>query len=110
MPDLVKGLVGQTGGLLAETDFLPLPCAHPNCHMMTYLYRGGAAPVPVTRLIDVRKHMDLVANSIVYTPGRAKHLIAQYLESAGGGGGGAGGGRAGPPGPGRVGGQGAGGA
>src|SRR4051794_2932190 len=84
MPDLVKGLVGQTGGLLAETDFFPLPCAHPNCHMISYLYRGGESPVPINRVIDVRRHMDLIANSIVYTPGRARHLVAKYLESAGG--------------------------
>jgi uncharacterized radical SAM superfamily Fe-S cluster-containing enzyme len=84
MPDLVKALVGQTGGLLAEGDFYPLPCAHPNCHMMAYLYRCGQTPVPINRLIDVRRHMDLIANSIVYTPARARQLVARYLESAGG--------------------------
>ena len=84
MPDLVKALVAQTDGLLVEGDFYPLPCAHPNCHMMAYLYRGGARPVPINRFIDVRKHMDLIANSVVYTPARARHLVAKYLESAGG--------------------------
>ncbi len=84
MPDLVRALVGQTGGLIAEADFFPLPCAHPNCHMITYLYRGGAAPVPVARLIDVTRHMDLVANSIIYTPARARQIVARYVESAGG--------------------------
>src|SRR5262249_26236866 len=72
MPDVVRSLVGGTGGLLAEEDFYPLPCAHPNCHLMAYLYRGGAAPVPINRLIDVTKHMDLIANSIVFTPARAR--------------------------------------
>ena len=75
MPDVVKAIVAQTDGLVAESDFYPLPCAHPNCHMMCYLYRGGAAPVPINRLIDVRKHMDLIANSIVYTPARARQLV-----------------------------------
>ena len=32
MPDVVKGIVAQTDGLLEEGDFFPLPCAHPNCH------------------------------------------------------------------------------
>jgi uncharacterized radical SAM superfamily Fe-S cluster-containing enzyme len=91
MPDLVKALAAQTGGLLAESDFYPLPCAHPNCHMMGYLYRGGERPVPINRLIDVRKHMDLIANSIVFTPARARQLVARYLESAGGCGCGSGG-------------------
>src|SRR2546430_4114347 len=40
--------------------------------------------VPVSRLIDVRTHMDLIANSIVWTPARARHLVAKYLESANG--------------------------
>jgi hypothetical protein len=84
MPDVVKAMVAQTAGLVAESDFYPLPCAHPNCHMMAYIYRGGATPVPINRLIDVTKHMDLIANSIVYTPARARQLAAAYLEQAGG--------------------------
>src|SRR5205085_11730695 len=78
MPDVVKALVAQTGGLLAEDDFYPLPCAHPNCHMMSYLYRGGAKPTPINRLIDVRKHLDLIANSVIYTPARARQLVARH--------------------------------
>jgi uncharacterized radical SAM superfamily Fe-S cluster-containing enzyme len=84
MPDLVKALVVQTEGLVAESDFYPLPCAHPNCHAMLYLYRGGERVVPINRLIDVRKHLDLVANSVIYTPARARQLVAKYLESSGG--------------------------
>lgn len=84
MPDLVKALVAQTGGLVAESDFYPLPCAHPNCHMMAYLYRGGGATVPLTRLIDVKQSLDLIANSIVYTPARGRAIMAQYLDRAGG--------------------------
>jgi uncharacterized radical SAM superfamily Fe-S cluster-containing enzyme len=84
MPDVVKGIVAQTDGLVAEADFYPLPCAHPNCHMMAYLYRGGAQPVSIARIIDVKKHMDLIANSVIYTPARAKHLVRAYLDSAGG--------------------------
>jgi 7,8-dihydro-6-hydroxymethylpterin dimethyltransferase len=84
MPDVVKGIVAQTDGLLQESDFFPLPCAHPNCHAMCYVYRGGAEPVPISRLIDVKQHLSLVANSLVYTPQRARQLVAQYLEKAGG--------------------------
>ena len=91
MPDVVKGIVEQTRGLLTNEDFYPLPCAHPNCHMMCYLYRGGTKPVPISRLIDIKKHMHLVANSVVYTPARARTLVVKYLESAGGCGCGSGG-------------------
>jgi uncharacterized radical SAM superfamily Fe-S cluster-containing enzyme len=84
MPDVVKAIVAQTDGMIAESDFYPLPCAHPNCHMMCYLYRGGATPTPINRIIDVRKHMDLIANSVVFTPARARQLVSRYLEEAGG--------------------------
>lgn len=84
MPDVVRALVTDSGGLLAESDFYPLPCAHPNCHLLAYLYRGGAVPVPINRLIDVSQHMDLIANSVVWTPARARQLAARYLEAAGG--------------------------
>jgi tetraether lipid synthase len=83
MPDLAKALVAQTGGLLAESDIYPLPCAHPNCHLMAYIYRGGPKQVPVSRLIDVTKHMDLVANSIVYTPHRARQIVARAVDASG---------------------------
>ena len=36
MPDLVKALAAQAEDVLAVGDFYPLPCAHPNCHMMAY--------------------------------------------------------------------------
>jgi len=84
MPDVVKAIVRQAEGILLESDFYPLPCAHPNCHMIAYLYRGEGRVVPISRIIDVRKHLDLIANSMVYTPERARLLVAQYLEKAGG--------------------------
>ncbi|HEV8060436.1 MAG TPA: radical SAM protein [Gemmataceae bacterium] len=84
MPDVVKGIVAQTEGMVAESDFYPLPCAHPNCHMMCYLYRGGPKPVSISRIIDVKKHMDLIANSVIYTPARARLLVQKYLDNAGG--------------------------
>ena len=51
--------------------------------MIAYLYRGGATPIPISRLIDVRKHIDLIANSIVYTPARVRHMMARAIEATG---------------------------
>lgn len=85
LPDVVKALVEQTGGILTESDFLPIPCAHPNCHMMTYLYRGGGGAVPVSRFLNLRDNADLVANTLVYTPQKAKAIVAAFLERQDGG-------------------------
>ena len=80
IPDVVKAIVSQTGGMFTEEDFMPVPCAHPNCHMMTYVYRGAGQPVPVSRFLDIRKNTDLVANTLVYTPAKAKAIVAAFLE------------------------------
>lgn len=80
IPDVVKGIVEQTGGLFREDDFLPVPCAHPNCHLITFLYRGPGGPVPIPRLIDVPGNMDLIANTLVYTPHKARALAVAAME------------------------------
>src|SRR4051812_13311985 len=38
--------------LFELSDFIPLPCAHPNCHSLAYLYRSPHGAVPLTRIID----------------------------------------------------------
>ena len=78
-PDVIKGVASQTKGLFREDDFLPLPCAHPNCHQIAIAYRAGNAPVPVTRFIDARANLDLLANGISFTRPKARNLILQYL-------------------------------
>src|SRR5262249_38796693 len=98
----------QTGGLVTEGDFYPLPCAHPNCHLMCYLYRGGDRLVSVSRLLDVERHMDLIANSVLYTPAPARALVAPVAGAAGGRRRGAQGGGAAATGGGRLGGRGVG--
>jgi uncharacterized radical SAM superfamily Fe-S cluster-containing enzyme len=82
-PDVVRLAVEQCGGLFRTEDFLPLPCAHPNCHCLTYVYRGGGAAVPLSRFIDARNHLDILANGITFTRPRARALIEQYLGRLG---------------------------
>lgn len=77
MPDVVKALCGD---ILREDDFLPVPCAHPNCHMMTYIYRGEGPPVPVARFLDLRNNTDLIANTLVYTPEKARAIVRAFVE------------------------------
>lgn len=50
--DLILGLVGQSGGLLSERDFTPLPCGDPNCHTVGYLLRRGDRVQSVSELLD----------------------------------------------------------
>jgi len=82
-PDVIKGVARQTGGLFAETDFMPLPCAHPNCHSLTYAYRGAGSVIPLARFIKPEESIDLLANGITFTRPRARQLIEAYLGKHG---------------------------
>lgn len=82
-PDVIRAVAEQTGGMFREDDFLPLPCAHPNCHSLTYAYRGAGEVVPLTRFIDARNHLDILANGITFTRVRTRELIEQYLGKLG---------------------------
>ena len=82
-PDVIRAVAEQTGGLFRADDFMPLPCAHPNCHSITDAYRAGGKVVPLARFIDVRSNLDLLANGITFTRPRARQLIERYLGRLG---------------------------
>jgi uncharacterized radical SAM superfamily Fe-S cluster-containing enzyme len=79
----VKAISEQTGGLFRLDDFMPLPCAHPNCHTLTYAYRSGGHVVPLLRFVNVQDNLELLANGITFTRARARNLIERYLGSMG---------------------------
>src|SRR5262249_2716113 len=74
-PDVIHGIVEQTGGLFRDDDFLPLPCAHPNCHQIALAYRHDGTATPVTRFIDATANFDLLANGISFTREKSRALI-----------------------------------
>jgi uncharacterized radical SAM superfamily Fe-S cluster-containing enzyme len=83
-PDVVQAIVEQTGGLFVDDDFLPLPCAHPNCHTLSYAFRPVGGPIiPLTRFIDARNHLEILANGILFSRERARDLIVAYLGKLG---------------------------
>ena len=82
-PDVIRGIVEQTDGIFVPSDFLPLPCAHPNCHQLTYVYRKGGRSVPLPRFINAAENLDLLANGITFTRPRVKQIVDRYLKSCG---------------------------
>ena len=78
-PDVIRAAVTQTDDWFRETDFFPLPCAHPNGHSLTFAYRSQTGLVPLTRWIDIEQNLDLLANGITFTRERARQLIEFYL-------------------------------
>ena len=83
-PDVIKAIAQQTGGVFREDDFMPLPCAHPNCHSLTYAFRNDGKVTPLMRFIDARKHLDILANGILFSRNAARKLIEKYLDRVGG--------------------------
>ena len=85
-PDVIKAVAEQTS-MWKETDFAPLPCAHPNGHTLSYAFRSGNRITPLARFVDLDKHLDLLSGRITFNRTRAKELITKYLsrQACGGG-------------------------
>jgi len=82
-PDIIKGICEQTDGAWRESDFSPLPCAHPNAHTLSYAYRSGNALIPLARFVDLKNHLDLLSGRITFNRERAGKLVAEYLSRLG---------------------------
>lgn len=79
-PDVLQGLSNQTNGQWLETDFSPLPCAHPNAHTISYAVRANGIIVPLARFMELQNHLDLLAGRITFDRQRARELITTYLS------------------------------
>lgn len=78
-PDVIQALAEQSNGRWRTSDFLPLPCAHPNAHSLSFAYREAGTYLPLTRFISIADHLDLLANGITFTRSSARELIADFL-------------------------------
>jgi uncharacterized radical SAM superfamily Fe-S cluster-containing enzyme len=78
-PDCVRGVCEQSGGAFSREDFFPLPCAHPNCHILSLAYRHAGQLVPLTRFMDAKINLDLLANGLSFTREEGKRLMELYL-------------------------------
>src|ERR1044071_442218 len=68
LTDALRALELQTGGELKTTDFVGLPCSHPDCCAITYGFldadRKRITPLP--RHLDVARYMELFADRISF--------------------------------------------
>ncbi|HEY6893776.1 MAG TPA: radical SAM protein [Rhodanobacteraceae bacterium] len=61
LSDVVKGVVAGLIGRTKESDFLPIPCSHPNCGWVTLFARRFGAFLNIARHVDLNAVMDQVA-------------------------------------------------
>lgn len=66
---VLQALEAQTGGALRSSDFVGLPCSHPDCCALTYGFldqdRKHIEPLP--RHLDVARYMDLFSDRISFS-------------------------------------------
>jgi uncharacterized radical SAM superfamily Fe-S cluster-containing enzyme len=65
---VLSELERQTDGALKTTDFVGLPCSHPDCCALTYglLDASRTTLTPLPRHLDVARYMDLFADRITF--------------------------------------------
>ena len=61
-------LEDQTHGMLKSTDFVGLPCSHPDCAAITYILldETRTTMTPLPRHLDVARYMDMVSDRISF--------------------------------------------
>jgi uncharacterized radical SAM superfamily Fe-S cluster-containing enzyme len=69
LTDVIAALETQTDGALVRSDFVGLPCSHPDCCALTYGFLDAARTriAPLPRSLDVARYMDLFADRISFS-------------------------------------------
>src|SRR5207245_10712444 len=78
VPDVIRAIDEQTGGMFRTSDFVPLPC-HSDCISMTYAYINGKKVKPLPRYVDVKRYLDVIGNQITFEVKDMKTVIADAL-------------------------------
>ncbi len=69
LTDVIAELERQTDGALCSTDFVGLPCSHPDCCALTYgfLDADRRKITPLTRHLDIARYLDLFSDRISFS-------------------------------------------
>ncbi|MCC6511608.1 MAG: radical SAM protein [Pirellulaceae bacterium] len=79
-PDVIDSLCAAPGSEFTPEDFMPLPCAHPNCHWISLAARHADRLWPLSQVVDAQTNRDLLANGISFTRAGSQTLVAQLLS------------------------------
>ena len=87
IPDVVREMDVQTGGVLKKSDFLPLPCSHPSCFALTYLLKVEDSYIPFPRFLDLERYLQVVSNRGTMRPDQdledaIRHTMDEMWTSA----------------------------
>jgi uncharacterized radical SAM superfamily Fe-S cluster-containing enzyme len=68
LTDTLRAMEEQSQGMLLSSDFVGLPCSHPDCCAITYGFLNAERSVltPLPRHLDVARYMELFADRISF--------------------------------------------
>ncbi|MDX1926444.1 MAG: radical SAM protein [Pirellulaceae bacterium] len=78
-PDVIDSIANDPRNSFTADDFVPLPCAHPNCHWISLAARDGQRLLPLTQFVDAKANLDLLANGISFTREKTEWLARQLI-------------------------------
>ncbi len=78
-PDVIDAIAADPRNGFTAEDFVPLPCAHPNCHWVSFAARDGQRLIPLTQYVDATSNLDLLANGISFTRDKTEQLARQLV-------------------------------
>jgi 7,8-dihydro-6-hydroxymethylpterin dimethyltransferase len=79
LSDCAKGIVVGMGGKASESDFLPIPCSHPNCGWVTLFARRFGLVFNIARHVD----LNAVMNEVAYKTLLSKDEMQDILGTRG---------------------------
>ena len=68
IPDVLHGIVEQTGDRFVLEDFVPVPCCFPTCQVNSYVFVDGDNVVPLPRMLDIDRYLDYITNRALPKP------------------------------------------
>jgi uncharacterized radical SAM superfamily Fe-S cluster-containing enzyme len=75
LSDCVKGVVAGMGGKAVESDFMPIPCSHPNCGWVTLFARRFGVVRNIARNVDINAVMNDVAYRTLLTKDEMQGVV-----------------------------------
>ena len=80
LSDVVKAIAAQASRRMAEDEFVPIPCSHPNCGWITLFVRRFGLTKNIVRSVDLDKVMNQVANRTLLKTEELREVVGTRSE------------------------------
>jgi uncharacterized radical SAM superfamily Fe-S cluster-containing enzyme len=80
LSDVVKAIASQANRRMAEDEFVPIPCSHPNCGWITLFVRRFGLTKNIVRSVDLEKVMNQVANRTLLKTEELREVVGTRSE------------------------------